>query len=492
MNTATICFMCGQNSVQLHLASDESRLDISNIISQHFWFEEDVLQTAIICESCWQKVNQFHRFYQEVRQHHDQLLQPDAVFIKQEEIELVDEVEEEGRIQEICTEEVVLEEVANPFEEKGDLESECKKLPVRTNSKPKLEEVANPFEEKGDLESECKKLPLRTNAKSKPITSREAKRREEDDFIKQHRPYHCEDCPVKFESFAMILRHTIDIHGKAYIMCCNVRYRTRALLFQHVQLMKNPDAFKCEICGKSYMLHFNYVRHKQEAHLNKDQLIFECDRCPKRFPKKKLLQTHIAKHETLEKEKAKCEICGKCLRTQISLREHIEAVHEKKANFICEICSKPFTKRQLFLNHRITHDLTADQLKKQCPICKRWQKNTKIWKQHLARHKNEGAYKCDHCEHVSINLLSLKDHIERQHKKIRKFVCDLCGKEYSRAVTLREHVANAHTGKPLYRCTFCDKKFFSNASMYSHRKKTHPQELEVYNRTKFSIERRKW
>ncbi|XP_021693908.1 transcription factor grauzone [Aedes aegypti] len=455
MNSATICFMCGQNSVELHLASDDSRLSISNIISQHFWFEEDVLQTAFICESCWQKVDQFHRFYQEVRQHHDQLMQPDAVFIKQEEIELVDEVE--GRIQEFCTEDVVLEEVGNPFEEKSEVENECKKQPVTTNSK------------------------------SKPISSRETKQREEDDFIKQHRPFLCDDCPVKFESFAMILRHTVDIHGKPYIKCCNVRYRNRTLLFQHVQLVINPDAFKCEICGKSYMLHSTYVRHKQEVHLNEDQLVLKCDRCPKLFSKQDLLRRHIAKHETLEKEEAKCEICGKCFGTQISLRDHIQAIHEKKANYICEICSKPFTKRQVFLDHRITHDLTADQLKRQCPICKKWQKNPKIWKKHITRHKSEGAFKCDQCDHVSINLVALKCHIERQHKKMRKFVCDLCGKEYSRPVTLKEHVANAHTGQPLYQCTFCDKNFFSNASMYSHRKKVHPQELEEYNRTKYSM-----
>ncbi|EAT39677.1 AAEL008544-PA [Aedes aegypti] len=465
-------------------STKESQLTISNIICKHFWFEEDALQTAIICELCWQKVDQFHRYYEEVKQLHDQLAQPNTVFIKQEQIEFEVEFLSDPQNQIDQKVEAGQHEVDDGISDRG-IESDI------------VVEQESLFceETKVEIQEEQNELSMKANSKGKTITKREMvrkrvellnqKRQKQDDFIKQHKPYECEECPMKFEGFIAFRRHMQAAHGKSYIVCCNVKFSNQNVLHQHVQKVFNPETFKCEFCGKTYNLRIGYIRHKERVHRSEIPSLINCEQCPRSFTRQHLFERHMARHEASKKEKPTCDLCGKSFKTRTNLRLHIDSLHEKKPNYICEICSKPFARRWMFLEHQLSHEYTEEQLKKQCPICKRWQKNLRYWKKHMGRHRSEGQHKCDECDHVSINLAALKVHVERRHLNNTSCVCDLCGKVYSHPVTLKEHVANAHTGEPLYKCLFCEMKFFSNATMYSHRKKAHPQEWQQYTKAKY-------
>ncbi|XP_029733293.1 transcription factor grauzone [Aedes albopictus] len=483
------CFTCGQKAEKFFPIADpggeESKRNIRLVMCQHFWFKADDLKSAIICELCWDKVDEFHRFYQEVKTLHEDRedSKPLSDFIKQEEIEI-----------EACVIPGIYPVVALNVEEtakeeeteecKSEASDRCSDVPSAVSG-----DSCSPVRKRrrtGKREQKKKSSGPRIVRKRKKVSPEQQKA--EDDVIKKHRPYLCEDCVVEeFEDFDSIRRHTVQNHDKPYIICCDNQYRTRAILYQHVQSVLNPQSIQCELCYRTFKFQSGYDRHKEEVHADEHLLIFKCDRCPKSFPKQKLLKRHLNEHETLEKEKAKCEVCGKCFRTQLHMKRHVTQVHEKIFEFMCEICSKGFMKRSELKDHRQYHELTADEMKKQCPICNKWLKNLRYWKRHVGRHQNEGEHKCEQCNHVSVNLVSLKLHIERKHgPNIKKYVCDLCGKEYSRPVTLKEHIANAHTGKPLYQCQFCDKSFFSNATMYAHRKKDHPQEWLQDHKAKYA------
>nr|XP_019539420.2 zinc finger protein 729-like [Aedes albopictus] len=474
------CLTCGQTPETFHVISGTE--DISNVICQHFWFQTDVLQTAIICELCWQTVYQFHCFYENVRKHHEQLAvaceAPNSIFIKREAIEFEADVERS----------TVEEDVLLGEEGKVEITEDPNQLSIQADQLPSasMKQIKRRSSD-GHTVKKLTKKKIAQNRKSEF----DQRRQTEDTFIKQHLPYNCDECPLKFEDFISIRRHRIDVHGKEYIACCGNQYTSRRLLFQHVQGTLNPEAFKCELCNKTYKLNVGYVNHKQRCHPNDDP--FRCDQCPKRFTTQAALDRHIAIHARFQKEKPserpKCEICGKSFYRALGLKEHMDAVHEKKAVYVCEICTKPFARQWMFKEHRMTHEYTADELKKQCPICKRWQKNLRLWKKHMSRHKGEGAHKCDQCEHVSVSLIGLKQHVDRMHEKKLECVCDLCGKVYGHPVTLKEHVANAHTKKPLYQCRFCEKKFYSCATMSTHRKKEHPKEWQEYMDAKYGFEK---
>nr|XP_029733245.1 transcription factor grauzone-like [Aedes albopictus] len=449
------CFMCGQKAEHFHYISEtgsEQELGISNIICQHFWFQEDVLRTAIICEPCWQTVSQFHRYYQDVKQYHEQLLEPNSICIKQEPLDSIVEVEPSRIEAEVSSDEE---------ESKVGIAEKCNQL----------SEEANP-------------VVVEKLTRSKAPSAQQ--KQMEDNFIKKHFPYNCNECSVQFECYISMRRHMIDVHGKAYIMCCGVQYTSRYLLFQHVQAVLNPEAFKCKLCDRSYTLRTGYVRHMHRRHPNNDP--FRCDQCPKRFPSADLLNRHTANHNRFTHKIIKCHICGQRFGRKLRLREHMIAVHEKTAVYVCEICSKSFTRLEMFKEHQMTHEFTAEELKKQCPICKRWQKNERLWKNHVDRHKGDGARQCDQCDFVSINSSALKRHIERMHDKKMDCPCEVCGKVYANPKTLKEHVANSHTKEPLYQCRFCEETFFTSSPMYKHRKKAHPKEWQEYITSKFGID----
>nr|XP_019533191.2 zinc finger protein 728-like [Aedes albopictus] len=443
------CFMCGQIADNVHFISDTrsgQELCISNIICQHFWFQEEVLRTAIICEPCWQTVDQFHRYYQDVKQYHDQLSEPNSICIKQEQLESIVEVEQSRIKAEVSSDE---------------------------ESNVAIAEESNEQSSKAEHAVE-----------EQPGNSLESQQQMEDGLIRQHLPYNCDECSVTFENFLSMRRHMIDFHGQKYVKCCGVQYTSRHLLFEHVEAVFNPKAFKCDLCTRSFKSRLGYTKHKQLCHSK----LFTCDQCPKQFPSKFQLKRHIENHTRFKSGIFTCETCGKCFHKYVLLKEHIDAVHEKNENFVCDICSESFTKKMMLKEHRLTHDYSPDQLKKQCPICKRWQKNVRLWKIHVDRHKGDGEQQCDQCDHVSINLSALKRHIERMHERKMDCPCDLCGKVYANQHTLREHVARAHTKEPLYQCRFCEKKFFSSPRMYTHRKAAHPKEWQEYITTKFGID----
>ncbi|EAT39683.1 AAEL008538-PA [Aedes aegypti] len=449
------CLTCDQASEKFYSISNadiESKPNISHIMRQHFWFQEDELRSAIICESCWQNVDQFHRFYEDVRKLHKQRMEskPLAVFFKQEE-------------ETVAEEQLFLDSFLD-----ADEIVECK-IEDKTNSNATKTKKLRKASKRSSTD-EPKAVPKRIKI---PLEQEQA----EDDFIKRHTSYVCETCSEQFDDFNTIRKHTTKAHDKPYIMCCNKKFRTRSILYQHVQTVFNPDSFKCEICGKTFKGQSIYDRHKENSHSDEHLLVFKCHRCPKAFTKQKILDHHIAGHETFDNEEAKCDECGKCFRTQVTLKIHIDTVHRKTINFVCEYCSKGFNRQADLMDHRKTHELTADQMKKQCPICNKLVKNSRYFQRHIDRHQTEGSHKCDHCSHVSNNLLALKEHVEKRHSsKAKMYPCNQCGQEFKRLVRLKEHISTAHTGEPLYQCPFCERTFFSNVTMYVHKKKDHPQE----------------
>uniref|UniRef100_A0A8D8FHX4 Transcription factor grauzone n=1 Tax=Culex pipiens TaxID=7175 RepID=A0A8D8FHX4_CULPI len=487
--TGGSCLTCPRkplNFYQIATAAD-SKLNILGILSQHFWFQEnDLLERSdIICKVCWEKVSEFHEFYLEVEKLHNRTDPvPLPVFVKEED-EYVEEAEYPDEESKPTLEDIKVEPMVEVIEELSEAgqdsesEFESSSRDDQSDYEPEPEEEVPRQKRKYTRRTPGEKVK-KERKEPYPYAPKSTEEREEEDrFIRQHVRYVCEEdnCNVEFEHFHVFQRHCLQTHKKeGFITCCGIRHRKRSVLLQHVQHVLNPDAFKCEICGKSYKNRFGYNRHKKESHATEEERAFKCHRCTKSFIKEGALKRHLADHETLDNGTAKCETCGKCFSNINILKNHVKYRHLKQTEYICDVCSKGFYMRSTFMTHRKTHEVPAEQLRKQCPICSKWCKNHDYWRVHVRRHKNEGELSCDVCGHVSPNLMALKAHKSRMHTGPRVFPCTMCGKEYARAITLKEHVAAAHTGDVLYKCPHCAKTFNSSANMHSHRKKMHPKE----------------
>ncbi|XP_053699456.1 transcription factor grauzone-like [Sabethes cyaneus] len=469
--------------VLLSGAENQTQPDVCAVLCQHFWFQEENLYDDIICKVCWEKVSEFHQFYLEVEKHHQETPKP----IKQE-IEKTEAPSQDAFTAEQDNDDTLLpvDIVKTEFPQEGPVSEWNVQSEVETSESDANHSEYEPEPDVPEPRKKRKYTRRSPNTKAKEKAKKEPypyvpktpeERESEDRFIRQHTRYVCEDCNVEFEQFHVFQRHSLQTHGKeGFITCCGIRHRKRSVLLQHVQHALNPEAFKCELCGKTYKNRFGYNRHKKESHATEEERTFKCHRCPKSFVKQGALKRHLDDHETLDNGTAKCETCGKCFSNVNILKNHVKYRHVKQMEYICDVCSKGFYMRSAFVTHRKTHEVPAEELRKQCPVCSKWCKNHDYWRVHVRRHKNEGKISCDLCGHVSPNLMALKGHKARMHSGPRIFPCSLCGKEYARAITLKEHVAAAHTGDVLYTCPHCEKTFNSSANMHSHRKKMHPKE----------------
>ncbi|XP_058833746.1 transcription factor grauzone-like [Topomyia yanbarensis] len=469
----------------------EKNKSVTVTLSKHFWFTEENFPGAIICTPCWEKVENFNRFYTSVEELYDRhIVQPMPVTVKIEpemEIEyLAEDLQQEDTLPTHKSD--MKNEAGNPrLNNVGDVASDVDLTDCESDDwnqsgsdeSSEMEETAPPKRAKRPVKrknvntSKTEAKPKKVYAKHKPKTAED--RLKEDELIRQHVACTCDECGLTSETFTSFLKHSLEVHGKksAFVLCCGRKYYKKILLFQHAQTVFFPETFRCEECRKNFTNDEGIKRHIKEFHATEEERKFKCDRCPKSFVVEHKYKKHMNDHYDWENKNCKCEHCGKYYKSRHILTNHIKLKHTEPTDFICDICAKGFHLRSQFLLHKIEHQ-NPTELKMQCEICLRWLKNRPNWRRHMQQHE-QAEVTCDICGHVSPHQRALMGHKRRQHRG-REYPCTLCPKTFRKPITLREHVAAVHTGDVLYSCTFCDKTFNSHANMHSHKKKMHPAE----------------
>ena len=118
------------------------------------------------------------------------------------------------------------------------------------------------------------------------------------------------------------------------------------------------------------------------------------------FKSKAGLESHMGRVHEGKKYEFKCEMCPKILATAVSLKGHIEAVHEKKRPFVCDICNAAFGGK----GNLKTHTLRV--------------------------HEGGRPFECHRCDKSYTSKQILDGHIERDHEgKKPKIMPGLTGLE---------------------------------------------------------------
>lgn len=178
----------------------------------------------------------------------------------------------------------------------------------------------------------------------------------EDDFIRKHVKYICQQCGKESRTFSNYRQHAIADHGiqTPSLECCGYVYYHRYRLLQHVQKLQNPERFSCAVCQTCYMQKNAYIRHMNTFHASPDRR-FKCKECPNSFDIRSLYLRHIAGHKDPKKEKTKCVLCGIFMRSTNLLIKHLKKVHPDAPKFSCDVCSEVFLQESWFLRHKMGH-----------------------------------------------------------------------------------------------------------------------------------------
>ncbi|KAJ8898291.1 hypothetical protein PR048_003651 [Dryococelus australis] len=232
------------------------------------------------------------------------------------------------------------------------------------------------------------------------------------------RPCTCESCGKKFKDNVSLLKHMIMHSAEKKFLCdiCNRAFYSKALVKQHKLSHSGVKPYKCEVCGSCFNRLGNLNQHKKR-HLHKEESdqskldsSFECTVCGKKMRSELTLKYHIAKH-TGEKKPFDCETCGKRFVAIEPYRVHMR-IHTGERPYVCGVCNKSF---------RSPYTL----------------------KQHMGLHRDEFPYPCPFCERRFKRLQSLIVH-KRTHTGEKPHVCPMCNRCFAQKGDMLKHT-KTHT-----------------------------------------------
>ncbi|KAH8420559.1 hypothetical protein KR009_011457, partial [Drosophila setifemur] len=503
-----ICRLClddAEHSVPIFDQEESAELaaaasNLAELIEKHLQLvllPNDAVSKCL-CTQCWQQLADFEQFCAMVMKKQLGLQQ-----LKQEPFS--EDEDDDTKAQILCEPEIDVSPAADneeyneididassgsgrsPTRRKMRLPSPIRRS-MRPRAAPKTRTNKAKAKTKRQLEEEDDEEAEGCDEGEADPESRTSSSREMDSYIALHGRLECCLCggDEEFQNFAELKRHFRNHHQSAgYVVCCQRRYKKRALYVDHLRMHNDPDYFRCKICSKQLVSRISYDVHMLRFHSNEDELSFACDQCSKRFSKQFLLTIHARVHQQERKEQ--CKHCDRSFRTAVDLRLHMRRTHDPSfVPFICDSCGSKFKTKQNLLVHKRTVHREGSQLPEvQCQECQTWLSDENSLRKHMYMHLDAASlrqWKCEQCGLEKDSRAKLAAHIRYHHPK-EYHKCSHCGKEFKSSRGLEEHTAT-HTGQDLYECAFCERTFKNSGNMHKHRRQMHAAQVAALQQQK--------
>ncbi|XP_065363944.1 transcription factor grauzone-like isoform X2 [Calliphora vicina] len=516
-----ICRLClkdipKESSIKLYenLDTSDDSIEMVKLIEKYLEIEikhNDIVST-IICQDCYDHLEEFHRFSQQVAEKQltlrneflDVNLKKEFNFDDNDDAWDNDDHEDKIDPKETTQEMTINCPISMFKDETDDDEKDEQEMPTEdlmdtvicNNEKdiiaPDSVAVNDDDYIPDQISSDDDDVPL-IKLKSTKKTSQKRKRKKapaKPREIKEKKPAKkklsaqdevamsidlvCDICQTRVETWKALREHFLLAHTKTpYIKCCDIVYRKPRELIEHLEWHKNPDMFRCQICDKNMSSARNLTIHITSEHPDEADSVefYECEHCSKRIRNYNLFKKHMRSHN--KDQEVECHICNKRFCSEINLTRHICNMHKYTKYHVCDVCGQKYKNKESFKNHYAKHQGIIEPAA-QCSICNRWLKNKHSLRLHRFVHEKHTT-PCDICGKVFDTKHSLRKHKSYWHKSDLNLQCSFCEKVFRQERNLQEHMAT-HTGVQLYKCPHCQKESRSKSNMYVHIKRQHPTE----------------
>jgi len=196
-----------------------------------------------------------------------------------------------------------------------------------------------------------------------------------------------------------------------------------------------------------------------------------CTVCDKRFTTKQLLNRHKQTHTA--GKLYSCSQCGKRFQIQHSLKIHMN-VHSSK--YKCADCGKCFRCNQYLTVHRQSH---SGEKPFECTVCSKQFSQSGSLAAHSKTHSEENPYKCQLCNKTFSHSGHLNVHM-RVHTGHKPYKCSLCDKNFSQSGHLQRHKDCVHSNGRSFVCHCCGKMSKSSDDLKRH-VRIHAKDTHVDN-----------
>ncbi|XP_077292605.1 zinc finger Y-chromosomal protein-like [Arctopsyche grandis] len=295
---------------------------------------------------------------------------------------------------------------------------------------------------------------------------------------KGERHFKCSHCDVAFFKDGSLRAHIERVHinpkpkPRKTLIChqCGKISSSHSAFHLHMQSHNTDLKFQCEICKKLLRTRCGLKEHRK-THLGFKP--HQCPKCDLRFVSTSGVKRHMSVH--VEECTFKCETCGKMLKSKITLKQHIENIHNWVKPHVCDICGAALvTKENLKQHFRAIHSNEPGT----CRICN---KDVSNLREHKKSHTSEMIFQCHLCPKRYGLKRSLTAHVKTHaNSESNKFACDVinCNKTFTQQNLLDYHVSQHHSEHTPYVCHYCSKGFSRLPELSKHLKNAHFRKYE--------------
>ncbi|XP_059044856.1 zinc finger protein 91-like isoform X2 [Achroia grisella] len=242
----------------------------------------------------------------------------------------------------------------------------------------------------------------------------------------------CKQCPLMFPDEVHMNNHVQEDHRLGALTCCDCGrvFARRAAFETHMQM---HTVRTCRKCGAQFSNRGCYREHRSHCEPNarpdihllprnkrsniRDPAAFSCDHCGKTYTSRPQLKNHILWIH-MDVRPHQCQWCGKRFYTSSRLAEH-NVVHTRERKFECDICGVKLVSKMAVVYHR-------------------------------RRHTGEKPYTCEDCGEKFLSSSRRSEHAKRRHGKGVMMQCLDCPAMFARSLQLRKHIEKVHKRPQLF------------------------------------------
>lgn len=201
--------------------------------------------------------------------------------------------------------------------------------------------------------------------------------------------YLCELCNTFATNLA---EHKEAVHGTRVIITCKICKIAMKREMMEAHMKKHFDAFRCDLCDKSFSCEEQVQSHMEAMHTDGDRKFF-CPHCEEGFLCQQVLEDHVI--SVHDRRTFVCEDCGKCFSSKSTLNAHkyssmysscLETVHPAQRKFLAVcVCGEKSNSMAMFLRHMDVHKLD-DRM--HCVLCMKSYAYKKPFMLHMVKDHN--------------------------------------------------------------------------------------------------------